>query len=213
MDSASSSSSSEGEGPAFTAQPKGQWTSEQKTCIRSFSLAWNKEGAERNVILAQIIEALQKLPEPPRIADLGVVCYVPSITSKYGLTSALFKHIKKYLSNSCCKSRDMKPGKKPSVWEVVRFLRSKELDEKAKIQVAEKKLEVYDGDDEGEKKSGNIYLGIHSKLVSEMMAGLTDSEKKEIEEIRDSWANKGPPPKARRKYIASSSQFKSIYQM
>lgn len=70
MDSDSSSSTLE---PTVVKQ-KGQWTAEQKGCIRDFSVEWHGDDADRNAILLRIIAALQGLSEPPTIPDLGVVC-------------------------------------------------------------------------------------------------------------------------------------------
>lgn len=77
----------------------------------------------------------------------------------------------------------MKVGRKPSVRAVVQFTRRKALDKEAKKR-------------NGEEKAN--YLGTHSKVLSEAIKTLTETEKAEIETIRTEWENKGPPPRARR---------------
>lgn len=48
------------------------------------------------------------------------------------------------------------------------------------------------------EKTGEEFVGVHSRLVSEKMKALTTREKADLEKRRDQWVEKGPPPEARR---------------
>lgn len=47
-------------------------------------------------------------------------------------------------------------------------------------------------------KTGEEFVGVHSRLVSEKMQALTKGEKAELDNRRSQWVEKGPPPTARR---------------
>lgn len=47
-------------------------------------------------------------------------------------------------------------------------------------------------------KTGEEFVGVHSRLVSEMMQALTEAEKSDLEKRQNQWVEHGPPPEARR---------------
>lgn len=66
------------------------------------------------------------------------------------------------------------------------------------LVIADNREALKDEADKIVAKTGEEFVGVHSRLVSEKMKALTKRQQADLEKRRDQWVQKGPPPDARR---------------
>lgn len=93
------------------------------------------------------------------------------------------KRVRAYLNNNNSHRGRKKKRRKPTLRALV---------------IADNREELKADADAIVLKTGEEFVGVHSRLVSEMMQALTDGQKADLEKRRNEWVEKGPPPEARR---------------
>lgn len=95
----------------------------------------------------------------------------------------ILQRIRAYLNNNNSKRGRKKKRRKPTLRALV---------------IADNREALKDDADEIVEKTGQEFVGVHSRLVAEMMHALTTQQKADLEKRRKQWVEKGPPPEARR---------------